>query len=72
MRHKKSSKSWKRESIWSRYQRNRLALGRITKAEHNAEIALIDERFGLTEKERLAYDLYIKVQAEKHRRRSKR
>jgi uncharacterized protein YjiS (DUF1127 family) len=61
----------KREHL-VRYQRNRLALGRITKAEYNAEIAQIDDRFGLTEKERLAYELYMKIQVEKQRRTSKK
>ena len=55
-----------------RYQRNRLALGRITRDEYNAEIARIDERFRLTEKERLACELYRKIQAEKQRRRGKK
>jgi hypothetical protein len=61
----------KREHL-VRYQQNRRALGRITKAECEAEIARIDERFGLTEKEQLAYELYMKIQVEKQRRTSKK
>lgn len=60
----------KREHL-VRYQRNRLALGRITRAEYNAEIARIDARYGLTETERLAYELYRKIQLEKQSRRRK-
>lgn len=60
----------KREHL-IRYQQNRRALGRITKAECDAEIARIEEKYGLTEKERLAYDLYCRIQAEKQRRRRK-
>jgi len=60
----------KREHL-VRFQRNRLALGRITKTEYNAEIARIDERYGLTEKERLAYELYQRIQNEQSRRRKR-
>lgn len=54
----------------ARILRNRLALGRISQAEYDAGIADIDQKFQLTEKERLAFDLYNRIQEEKQRRRS--